>query len=309
MWIGDQLQDLANLDGPLHLAIGVFDGLHLGHQAVIAEALNGARATNGIGMVCTFDPHPIRYLRPHVAPTLLTCTRQKIRLLKEFGVQHLLLLKFDSQLAETTASGFIHALVGSRNLLRQISVGPEWSFGRDREGNVDRLREFGGLLHFDVTTAGPITLDGEVISSTLIRKAVATGDLRRAERFLGRPFAIYGRVVYGTGRGREIGARTANVLPENGLLPPDGVYAAQVLIDGRPQPSVLNLGTRPTVDPAGERTLEVHLIDFSGDLYGEDIEVVFRTFLRPERKFPSVEELRLQIQSDIEHAQEILKSE
>lgn len=307
MWIGDDIRDLARVGAPAHLAIGVFDGVHLGHRAVIDLATASASQSGGEPVVVTFDPHPAAVLRPEAAPALLTCREQKLRLFRETGVRHALLLRFDREMAALPAEEFLGRLARAASRLASVAVGPDWRFGAGRAGDAELLRRFGAARGFAVHVAAPVEIDGERVSSTAIRGMIAAGELARAARFLGRNFSIYGRVVHGAGRGREIGFPTANVEPVNGLLPPDGVYAATVLAGGAPFPAVLNLGARPTVEAAGRRALEAHLLDFEGDLYGREIEVVFEAFLRPERRFESVAALSRQIREDVAGARRALR--
>jgi riboflavin kinase/FMN adenylyltransferase len=291
--------DLAQIQGPIILAIGVFDGVHLGHRAVIERALHDARAMNGTAVIVTFDPHPIRVLRPAEAPRLLTSTRHKIQLIRELGAKHLLIIPFNETFATTPPDRFIRTLAEACRPLREICVGHQWSFGKGRAGNLDLLKDLGDSLGFDEVGVHAVQVDRKIVSSTLIRNAVAQGDLAAAQRLLGRPFTVLGTVVAGDGRGRTLGFPTANLNTANEQFPPNGVYAATVLRKGEKIPAVVNIGVRPTVAvQSGERLLEVHLLDFSGDLYGEELELGFGRHLRPEQKFASLDELRAQIARD-----------
>ncbi len=293
------IPELATLPGPLFLAIGVFDGVHLGHRAVIERALADARKAGGTAVVVTFDPHPIRLLRPQSAPRLLTSTPHKIRLIRALGAQQLLIIPFDHAFAATPPAEFIRALAAAAHPLREICVGFEWSFGRDRAGNLALLDQLGQELGFDEVGVPAVEIDGKVVSSTLIRSAVETGDLATAASFLGRDYTILGTVTKGAQLGRTLGFPTANLSAHNEQFPPNGVYAVEVLRDGHSLRGVANIGIRPTLENAsGERLIEVHLFDFHEDIYGEDLEITFRHFLRPEKKFPSLDALREQIASD-----------
>ncbi len=293
------IPELATLPGPLFLAIGVFDGVHLGHRAVIERALADARKAGGTAVVVTFDPHPIRLLRPQLAPRLLTSTPHKIRLIRALGAQQLLIIPFDHAFAATPPAEFIRALAAAAHPLREICVGFEWSFGRDRAGNLALLDQLGQELGFDEVGVPAVEIDGKVVSSTLIRSAVETGDLATAASFLGRDYTILGTVTKGAQLGRTLGFPTANLSAHNEQFPPNGVYAVEVLRDGQSLRGVANIGIRPTLENAsGERLIEVHLFDFHEDIYGEDLEITFRHFLRPEKKFPSLDALREQIASD-----------
>lgn len=303
MLIRKRLDELSALGVPLHLALGVFDGLHVGHQAVIARAVNAAARDGGLAGVLTFDPHPIRVIAPQKAPTsLLETLEHKARAVADYGVQLFIPLHFDAEVAKMEASEFIAQLMAAP--VRTIAVGEDWRFGHNRSGDVTFLADEAARLRFKLEAVPPVMHDGERISSTRIRQAVRDGNLEAAEQMLGRPYAVRGPVVEGKKLGRTIGFSTANLATGDAQLPPDGVWAVQArLPNGSDLPAVANLGMRPTV--GGEtRTLEVHLFDFSGDLYGQPLEIRFRHHLRPEIQFPSFEALRVQIQRDAQQARE-----
>lgn len=299
------IAELARIPGPLHLAIGVFDGVHLGHQAVLRRAFDEAQRAGGAAVAVTFDPHPLRILRPESAPRLLTSTPHKLQLIRALGVASVLVIPFDREFAATPPEDFIHALAACGRL-REICVGHEWSFGKGRAGNLALLARLGGALGFAEVGVTPVTIDGEIVSSTLIRAAVESGDLARAERFLGRPYTILGTVVKGARLGTQLGFPTANLAAHNEQFPPNGVYAVAVRHGTAHLHGVANIGVRPTVTNAsGERLLEVHLFDFAGDLYGGELEVSFTQFLRPEQKFSGLDALTAQIARDVRAAREI----
>ena len=303
MLIRKRLDELSALGVPLHLALGVFDGIHVGHQAVIARAVKAAAEEGGLAGVLTFDPHPIRVIAPQKAPTsLLETIEHKARAVADYGVQLFIPLHFDAEVAKMEASDFIAQLMAAP--VRTIAVGEDWRFGHNRSGDVTFLAGEAARRGFKLEAVPPVMHDGERISSTRIRQAVRDGNLEAAEQMLGRPYAVCGPVVEGKKLGRTIGFPTANLATGDAQLPPDGVWAVQVKlpIDSDLQ-GVANLGMRPTV--SGEmRTLEVHLFDFSGDLYGQPLEIRFRHHLRPEIQFPSFEALRVQIQRDAQRARE-----
>jgi riboflavin kinase/FMN adenylyltransferase len=300
------ISDLSQLRGPLFLAIGVFDGVHLGHQAVISTSAKHARAANGTPVVVTFDPHPEKVLRSEGAPHLLTATSHKIALIRDLGVGHLLIITFDRQFAATEPEDFVQQLVKHSKPLREICVGHEWCFGKNRRGNLELLNQFGVRFDFGVVGIPPVTVNGELVSSTTIRQAVEAGDLPKAARMLGREYTILGTVVSGDNRGKKIGFPTANLSAHNEQFPPNGVYFAQAKLEEVNYPGVVNLGYRPTVGACkSERTLEIHLFDFERDIYGKDLEVRFIRYLRPEKKFESVEALARQIDLDVKQAREL----
>ncbi len=300
--------DLAGL-GPAYLAIGVFDGVHLGHQAVIGRAVaDSRREPRAAAVVVTFDPHPLRVLRPGNAPRLLTSTRHKFQFFAGLGATHCLALKFDPAFAATPPADFITALADAARPLREVCVGFHWSFGKGAAGNLDLLNRLGERHGFAVVGLPSVVVDGETVSSTLIRQAVEAGDLARAARLLGREFTILGTVVPGQQLARQLGYPTANLAAHNEQFPPNGVYAVRARWHGETFPGVVNLGFRPTVaQPGGERLLELHLFDFDRQIYGDEVEVEFRAFLRPEQKFASLNALRDQIARDAAGAKDALR--
>lgn len=301
MKVHRSISELTHTPGPVVLAIGVFDGLHLGHRAVLERAQEEAHRVGGTAVPLSFDTHPARVLRPESAPLLLTASEHKLHLLHAMGFSHTLLLPFDQTLATTSADAFIQGLARAARPLAAICVGRDWSFGKGREGNLEKLATLGAQLNFREIGVSEIHIDGEVVSSTRIRSAVALGDLGEAERLLGRRYSVLGEVRHGRALGRTLGFPTANLALINEQLPPKGVYAVRVrggsLVG--PREGVANLGTRPTIDStASHPSLEAHLFDVSQDLYGQTLEIEFASFLREEHKFSSLELLRQQIQQD-----------
>ncbi len=301
------IPELAHLTGPLFLAIGVFDGVHRGHQAVISTSAKHAQSANGTPVVVTFDPHPMKVLRPREAPHLLTATQHKIRLIRQLGVQHLLVIKFDKAFAATAPEDFVQQLVTHSKPLREICVGHEWSFGKGRRGNLALLRKLGAQFDFEVVGIPAVTLgNGEPVSSTAIRHAVEAGDLAKAAEMLGHQYTILGTVVRGERLGKKIGFPTANLSAHSEQFPPNGVYFAQATLDGVIYPGVVNLGYRPTVSSGkSERVLEIHLLDFDHEIYGKDVEVRFVRYLRPEQKFENLDALVRQIEFDVQQARQL----
>jgi len=294
------IAELARVPGPVHLAIGVFDGVHVGHRAVIRTALG---QPDGSAVVVTFDPHPARILRPDRSPLLLTSTRHKLAILKGLGVVRTLVLSFDESFAQTLAEDFVHGLQAACRPLGSIAVGDDWVFGHRARGSVALLRSLGITVH----AVEAVTVEGAAARSTGVREALAHGDLARAAGLLGRPPTVLGIVVAGRQLGRKIGFPTANLALENEQLPPNGVYAVRATLGGRALDGVANLGLRPSVESdALERRLEVHLFDFDEDIYGREVEVEWVEFLRPERAFPSLEALTAQIVLDAAEARQRL---
>ena len=306
MQILRSVPELSQLPGPLFLAIGVFDGVHLGHQAVISTSAEHAREANGVPVVVTFDPHPEKILRPDKAPHLLTATAHKIALIRTLGVRHLLIIPFDKQFAATEPEDFARHLVEHSKPLREICVGHEWSFGRNRRGNLQLLTKLGAEFDFNVMGIPPVSVNSEIVSSTTIRRAVEAGDLNKAAAMLGREYTILGTVVRGDDLGKKIGFPTANLSAHSEQFPPNGVYFAEARLDGVLYPGVVNLGCRPTVSSGkSDRVLEIHLLDFEREIYGKDLELRFVRYLRPEKKFENVDALVRQIERDVQQARKV----
>jgi riboflavin kinase/FMN adenylyltransferase len=303
--IRNRLEDLPALGVPLHLALGVFDGVHTGHQAVIARAVEAAAREGGLAGVLTFDPHPIRVIAPGKAPTaLLETLTHKARVMEGLGVRLFIPLHFDNEFARMEASEFIEKLTAAP--VQTIAVGEDWRFGHNRSGDVNFLQQEAVRRGFNLEAVAPVMHDGERVSSTRIRQAIRDGNLRAAAQMLGRPYSVTGKVIEGEKLGRTIGFPTANLATGEAQLPPDGVWAVRVLLpDGRDLAGVANLGLRPTVG-GDSHSLEVHLLDFSGDLYAQELEIHFQKHLRPEIKFPSIDALRTQIQQDADEARKVL---
>jgi riboflavin kinase/FMN adenylyltransferase len=301
------IAELSQLPGPLFLAIGVFDGVHLGHQAVISTSARHAAESGGTPVVVTFDPHPAKVLRPQDAPHLLTATQHKIALIRDLGVAHLLVLHFDRPFAATSPEEFVRQLVTNSHPLHEICVGHEWSFGKGRAGNLALLKQLGSTDGFAVVGVPAVAVNGEVVSSTAIRRAVAEGDLIKATQMLGREYTILGTVKAGEKLGRKLGFPTANLSAHSEQFPPNGVYVTEARLAGALYRGVANLGYRPTVSAGKpERLLELHLFDLNKDIYGEEVEVRFLRYLRPEQKFENVEALAAQIARDVQSARESL---
>lgn len=288
------------------LAIGVFDGVHLGHQQVIRQAVADARQHEGLAVIVTFDAHPNTVVAPQHLPPLLQTIPQKLRAIAALDADATLLLHFDEALSKQPAEEFIRQLAHDLVRVASLCVGSDFIFGHQRGGNVALLKKLGVELSFAVHGLGSVALNGETVSSTRIRESVRGGDFNAAGQMLGRPYALAGEIVHGDARGRELGFPTAN-LPVAGLvLPPHGVYAAHATVAGRIHRAAVNIGLRPTLgSPAPRLLVEAHLLDFSGDLYGQEMELTFVEKLRDEQRFASLDELRQQISRDVVRAREV----
>ncbi len=301
------LDELATVSGPVCLAIGVFDGVHRGHQQLIRQVVDDARAVAGQSVVMTFDPHPARVLQPDKAPPLLTSTPHKRQLIEQLGAAVCLLLTFDRAFAQTSPEEFIALVAKHTPRLHEICVGTRFRFGHHRAGDVRLIEKLAGQYGYVAREIAAVTLDHEIISSTAVRQCVQRGDLDRAAAMLGRPFSVLGTVEPGDQRGKGLGYPTANLNPHNEVLPPDGVYAVRTQLGGESLGGVANLGSRPTfAGGQGTRVLEAHLFDFHRDIYGQDLEVTFLKKLRAEMKFPSAAALQEQIAEDVAAARQLI---
>ena len=282
------------------LAIGFFDGVHLGHQQIIRQTIADAHQHGAVALVLTFDQHPNTVVAPGQAPLLIYSLPQKLRTIESLGMGTLLLVRFNEKFSRLSGEKFIRGLARDLSPIHSISVGADFVFGHKRSGNVALLKKLGIELSFFVHGLAAVSLDGDAVSSTRIREAIRTGDIDAASQMLGRPYTISGRVVEGDRLGQQLGFPTANLDATGLVLPPNGVYAGFANVKGKTYRVALNIGFRPTVT-SGARQLrvEAHLLDFHGELYGEELEVEIGGKLREERKFVSTAELREQIASDI----------
>ncbi len=316
--------DLAPHGRKVCLAIGVFDGVHLGHQQIIRQMVADARKHDGIALVVTFDKHPSSIVAPDRVPPLIYSRPQKIRTIKSLGADALLEISFDKAFSQQTGETFIRGLVrdlggarlgepphagidaaaaGHRPALQSICVGADFVFGHKRSGNVALLKILGEELQFTVHGMAEVSLDGKVVSSTRIREALRAGDFDAASQMLGRAYSLAGTVMHGDQLGHQLGFPTANLDTTGLLLPPNGVYAAHASVAKKSFRAVLNIGHRPTVNqPTPQLRVEVHLLDFTSEIYGQEMEVTFAGKLRDEQKFASLDELKAQIARDIAEA-------
>lgn len=287
------------------VTVGNFDGVHLGHRAILGRVCQRARELECQPMALTFDPHPMKVLNPQGNLRLLTTPAQKIELLKDAGLS-VVVVPFTREFAAIPAREFVRDYFWERLNAREVVVGHDYCFGHKREGNIELLKEMGQGLGFTVQVVWAVEVDTAVVSSSLIRAMLRLGKVREANRLLGRSYGVTGQVVAGKGRGAKLlGVPTANLAPENDLLPASGIYAVWVQKNGQTLPGVANIGTCPTFDNQ-ELTIEVHLLDFNGELYGERLQVEFTARLREERRFPSIGDLAAQIRADMSQARQVL---
>lgn len=288
------------------LTIGNFDGLHTGHRAIMERVVERATQRGGEAVVYTFDPHPRVILQPAQAPPMLMSLDQKLESLEEMGVDVAIVEPFDRKFASVSPKVFVEEFIHERIRPREVYVGYDFHFGRDREGSMRLLTDTGPRLGFSVTIVPEVTVGGRDVNSTRIRELVSKGEVEEAESLLGHPFAVRGEVVHGDHRGRELGFPTANIDSPNEVLPSPGVYTGQVRFldggegSGSMHPAVTNVGVRPTFDRGQAVVIEAHLLDFEGDLYGRRIEFGFGERLRSEQRFDGVDELRAQIGRDLD---------
>ena len=286
------------------LAIGFFDGVHLGHQQVIRQTLTDARQHDALALVVTFDRHPNTVVAPDRVPPLIYSLPQKLRAIESLGADTLLLIRFDQAFSEQSGEAFVRGLVSDLGRIQSLCVGANFVFGHKRGGNVELLRKLGADLSFAVHGLAAVSLDGHTVSSTRIRKEIQGGDLDRVSQMLGRAYSLAGTVMRGDGLGHQLGFPTANLDITGLALPPQAVYAVLAETGGKSYRAVLNIGHRPTLqNPNPQLRVEAHLIDFTADLYGQELEVAFVERLRGEKKFASLGDLREQIAQDILNAQ------
>lgn len=290
------------------LTIGVFDGVHLGHKYLISNLKELAGGQNLLSGVVTFRQHPLELLAPETELPYLTSLKEKVRLLKNEGVDEVVTLSFTPEFAQLSANQFV-GLLKKHLRMRGLVIGPDFALGRNREGNADTLRSIGKYLDFSVTVVSPVKIYNEVVSSTAIRNAIAEGNMKRVLTLIGRPFSLQGQVITGSGKGAELAFPTANLeIDPKQTLPPEGVYATRTYIGDTVYRSVTNIGKRPTFGD-NPRSVETHVMDYDGDLYGHYLRIDIIERLRREKKFDTVEELKKQIAEDIEHSKSILDSQ
>ncbi|HJO08786.1 MAG TPA: bifunctional riboflavin kinase/FAD synthetase [Verrucomicrobiota bacterium] len=298
-----QSGDLSNDDRRVSLAIGMFDGVHIGHQQVLRQAIEDSNRNKGRSVAVTFDRHPTIITAPDRAPALLQTLSQRLRAIESLGVDATLLIEFDEEFSRKPGAEFVHELTDCFGTTQSICVGTNFTFGHQRDSSIELLDTLGRALGFQVQGLQAVSLGSQPVSSTRIRAAVREGHLDEARQMLGRSFAIEGIVIKGEGRGHELGFPTANLDGTGLALPPNGVYTAQARLTQSTHRAVLNIGLCPTLaNPASALQVEVHLLDFNADLYGQTIEIEPIERLRDEQRFASIDELAAQISSDIAHA-------
>ncbi|PYS23337.1 MAG: hypothetical protein DMF72_10290 [Acidobacteria bacterium] len=294
--------DNADIARPAVITLGVFDGLHLGHQLIMKTVVERARMIDAVPTVITFEPHPRAVLHPQSAPPLLQTFDQKIEALSVLGIEQTIIIHFDQAFSQIRAEDFLRDTVVNRLHAKEVYLGRGFFFGHNREGNIDLLRKVSERLGFLADEVPEVRLRGKRIGSTRIREMLSQGRVNLARRMLGRPYGVEGPVVRGASRGQGIGFPTANIQPRNRVIPRGGVYVTATLIDGQWRRSVTNIGVRPTFDDGTEASIEIHVMNWSGDLYGDVVRVRFLHRLRDEKKFSSIDELKSQIERDVSRA-------
>jgi len=306
------IHDLAELQSPLRkpvLTIGNFDGVHRGHLALFERVKIRARTIGGVSMVMTFQPHPIKIMKPDKAPLLITPTQQKLALIAQAAIHTIFCLPFDATFAAISAENFVQDILVGKIGVKELVVGYDYTFGHNRTGDIELLRGMGKSLGFQVHVVQPVLMGKRVVSSTSIRELIRAGELAEAKKLLGRDYQICGTVVKGKNRGgRLLGFPTANLELVDELTPKEGVYAVKVVIDDRLYNGVTNIGHNPTFGQ-GPLSIETHILDYSGDLLGQTIRVNFMHRLRAEKTYKGIEELARQIDLDIKVAREHLEAQ
>ena len=295
--------DNPGISRPTVVTLGVFDGLHIGHQLIMKTVVERARAAGAVPTVITFEPHPRAVLHPESAPPLLQTFDQKIEALGVLGMEQTIVIHFDKAFSRIRAEDFLREVVVDRLQAKEVYLGRGFAFGHNREGHIDLLRRVSKDLGFLADEVPEVQIHGERVSSSRIRELILQGRMNLARRMLGRPYGVQGRVVRGDARGQGIGFPTANIDPQNRVIPRRGVYVTGILIDGQWRQSVSNVGLRPTFGDSTQSSIETHVLHWSDDLYGRTVRVRFLHRLRDEKKFSSIDELRSQIERDVGRAE------
>src|SRR5262245_38080318 len=292
----------AEIQRPSVLTLGVFDGLHLGHQLIMRTVVERAQAVGAVPTVITFDPHPRAVLHPESAPPLLQTFDQKIEAFGVLGIEQTIVVRFTKEFASIHAGKFLQEIVKDRLHAKEVYLGKGFAFGHNREGNIELLKRLGNELGFVAGEVPEVSLRGKRVSSSKIRELLIGGQVNLARRMLGRPYGVEGLVERGAERGHKLGFPTANLHPHNRVIPKHGVYVTGTLIEGHWRRSVTNVGLRPTFGEATEPSVETYVMNWDGDLYGDVVRVRFLYRLRAERKFGSIDDLKAQIRRDVHRA-------
>lgn len=292
----------ANILRPTVLTLGVFDGLHLGHQRIMQTVVERARSSNAVATAITFDPHPRAVLHPNSAPPLLQTLDQRLANFEVLGIKQAIVIPFSREFAAHPATDFLTDIIRDRLHAKEVYLGKGFAFGKNRGGNIELLREMSAKLGFVADEVDEVQIRGVRVSSSKIRELLAGGSVNLARRMLGRPYGVEGVIIRGNRRGHTIGFPTANLKPHNRVIPRYGVYATATLIDGTWRRSITNIGVRPTFESDSEPSIESYIFDFDGDLYGDVLRVRFLYRIRDERKFNGIDELKAQIEKDTRRA-------
>ena len=295
--------DNAAVQRPTVLTLGVFDGLHLGHQLIVQTVVERARAIGAVPTVITFDPHPRAVLHPESAPPLLQTLDQKVEGFGVLGIEQTIVIRFTPEFSQLRAEDFLRDVVKERLQAKEVYLGCGFAFGHEREGNIELLRRVSAELDFVADEVPEVRVRGQRVSSSKVRRLLSEGKVNLARRLLGRPYGLEGMVERGSERGHTLGFPTANVRPRNRVIPRNGVYVTGALIEGQWRRSVTNVGVRPTFESAAEPSVETFVLNWSGDLYGNVVRVRFLHRLRDEKKFGSIDALKAQIERDVCRAQ------
>src|SRR5436190_961377 len=292
----------ANIAKPTVLTLGVFDGLHLGHQRIMQRVVDRAKAVKAVPTAITFDPHPRAVLHPESAPPLLQTLDQRLANFEVLGIKQAIVIPFTREFADVPAEEFLSDIIRDRLHAKEVYLGKGFAFGKDRGGNIELLRAMSSQLGFVADEVDEVQLRGQRVSSSAIRELLAAGRVNLARRMLGRPYGVEGVIIRGNRRGHTIGFPTANLKPHNRVIPRFGVYATATLIDGTWRRSITNIGVRPTFENTTEPSIETYIFDFDSELYGDALRVRFLHRIRDERKFNGIDELRAQIEKDTRRA-------
>ncbi|MBP7377354.1 MAG: bifunctional riboflavin kinase/FAD synthetase, partial [Pyrinomonadaceae bacterium] len=288
----------ANIARPTVLTLGVFDGLHIGHQRIMETVVVQAKAAGAVPTAITFDPHPRAVLHPESAPPLLQTLDQRLSNFEVLGIEQAIVIPFTSEFSQQPAEKFLSEIIRDRLHAKEVYLGKGFAFGKGRGGNIDLLKKMSGELGFAADEVDEVQLRGIRVSSSAIRRLLAEGRVNLARRMLGRPYGVEGVIIRGNRRGHTIGFPTANLKPHNRVIPRFGVYATATLIDGTWRKSVTNIGVRPTFESEADPSIETYVFDFDGDLYGDVLRVRFLHRIRDEKKFNGIDQLKAQIELD-----------